>query len=114
MKKIFLTLAFVALVFSAKAQVSQKNSSKELVSTTYNITAKEDPHNPLVNGIPYNQYKIQVQQEMQKKAEAQAQEKAKQKLEQEKISKLKMPKIPDGKQEQISNQKIEAKSTNPK
>lgn len=106
MKKLIITSA---LLFGSTLIFAQKSNPAKT-----QIVSNEDPHNPLVNGIPYNQYKIQVQQEMQKKAEAQAQEKAKQKIELEKFSKLKMPETPNEKQEQISNQKIEAKSNDSK
>lgn len=89
MKKLMITFALLlgsTLIFAQKSNTLKTQ-----------FASKEDPHNPLVNGIPYNQYKIQVQQEMQKKAEAQAQEKAKQKLDQDKFSKLKMPEIPNPK-----------------
>ena len=39
----------------------------------------EDPHNPLVNGIPYNQYKAQVQAEEKNKTAAEAKAIAEQK-----------------------------------
>ena len=39
----------------------------------------EDPHNPLVNGIPYNQYKAQVQAEEKNRAAAEAKAIAEQK-----------------------------------
>lgn len=42
----------------------------------------EDPHNPLVNGIPYDQYKAQVQAEQKKRSADEAQLKQKALVEQ--------------------------------
>ena len=92
MKKIFLSLAFTAAIFSAKAQANDKNSSRELASYS-SLKAKEDPHNPLVNGIPYSQYKNQVQEENKKKAEAETKAKAALKTEIDKMSAVNLPPI---------------------
>lgn len=87
MNKIIITTVFLlgsTLVFA------QKNSTNEKVQTVSN----EDPHNPLVNGIPYDQYKIQVQAEEKKKIAAENEAKAQLKISEEKNSKLKFPPVP--------------------
>lgn len=54
MKKIIITSACLFVVFFATAQTGK------LVSESVAANTKaEDPHNPLVNGIPYSQYKAQ-------------------------------------------------------
>lgn len=45
----------------------------EPVKTREQIISKEDPHNPLVNGIPYNQYKAQVEVAAKQTASVEAQ-----------------------------------------
>lgn len=92
MKKISLSLAFIAAIFSAKAQVNQKNNSRELASSI-SVNSKEDPHNPLVNGIPYSQYINQVQAENKEKAEEKTRAEADQKKELEKMNSVKIKPI---------------------
>ncbi|MDP2453114.1 MULTISPECIES: hypothetical protein [unclassified Kaistella] len=56
MKKVIITSAFIigtTIIYAQKTD-ADKISKVQTIS-------KEDPHNPLVNGIPYNQYKVQVQ-----------------------------------------------------
>lgn len=56
MKKVIITSAFIigtTIIYAQKTD-ADKISKVQTIS-------KEDPHNPLVNGIPYNQYKAQVQ-----------------------------------------------------
>lgn len=53
MKKIIITALVIVIYSNAHAQtVVEERSKGSNVST-------EDPHNPLVNGIPYSQYKAQ-------------------------------------------------------
>lgn len=106
MKKIMLSLAFTAAIFSAKAQANQKNNSRELVSSSTS-NSKEDPHNPLVNGIPYSQYKQQIEAEKKKKADEIAKEKTQQKLDLEKMNNEKMKPI-----QSLQNSKREEKLEN--
>ncbi len=56
MKKLILTSITFVFVLFASAQTNKLAS--ELVNAN---AIAEDPHNPLVNGIPYNQYKAQQQ-----------------------------------------------------
>ena len=51
MKKIFLSLAFTAAIFSAKAQANDKNSSRELKKKKKKKDKKKK-QNPLMNGKP--------------------------------------------------------------
>ncbi len=75
MKKIFFTLVLIMLALSANAQSNQKSSSPMLASSAVNNSVKEDPRNPLVNGIPYNQYKLQVQADQKQRAAKEAETK---------------------------------------
>lgn len=59
------------MIYAQKSN-SISNGKEQIVST-------EDPHNQLVNGIPYNQYKAQVQAEQKHKAAQQAEAKIQQK-----------------------------------
>lgn len=56
MKKIIITSACLFVVFFATAQTGKLVSEPVAANTK-----AEDPHNPLVNGIPYSQYKAQQQ-----------------------------------------------------
>ena len=94
MKKIFTTIAVTALIFSAKAQSNQKSNSQVLASSVAN-TMKENPHNPLVNGIPYDQYKTQVQAEQKQRAAKEAAAKVQQKQMLEKEVQLILPPNPN-------------------
>ena len=63
MKKIIITTISLFVVFFATAQTNK------LASESTNTKAvAEDPHNPMVNGIPYNQYKAQQDALKQKQA----------------------------------------------
>lgn len=95
MKKIFLTLVVTAAIFSVKAQSNQKNSVPALASEIANKTVTEDPHNPLVNGIPYNQYKAQVQAEEKKKTAQETKAKIQQKEFLDKQAKINLPPKPN-------------------
>ena len=56
MKKIIITTTLLlgtVFIYAQKAEPS--------VQVREYTASNEDPHNPLVNGIPYNQYKAQVQ-----------------------------------------------------
>ncbi len=55
MKKIIITSLSLFVVFFATAQTTVLASQ----GATAKTTPTEDPHNPLVNGIPYSQYKAQ-------------------------------------------------------
>ena len=97
MKKIIITTALLigsTLIFAQQSKLDKQNP-----------TSKEDPHNPLVNGIPYNQYKLQVQAENKKKSEAEAKAKADQKLMVEKINQAHLPPIENGSNKQKAIQK---------
>lgn len=86
MKKIIITSTFLlgtTLLYAQKSNTIS-NGKEQIVST-------EDPHNPLVNGIPYDQYKIQVQLEQKQKAAKEAEEKIAQKQLVEKEVQLKLP-----------------------
>ena len=65
MKISIITIAFLFGTVLINAQ-----KSKPGLQVRENIVSSEDPHNPLVNGIPYNQYKAQVQAEEKKRAAA--------------------------------------------
>lgn len=55
MKNLMTTILFLMATTAIYAQKSESaRSSKE------QVISKEDPHNPLVNGIPYDQYKAQT------------------------------------------------------
>lgn len=95
MKKIFLTLVVTAAIFSVKAQSNQKNSVPALASEIANKTVIEDPHNPLVNGIPYSQYKAQVQAEQKHRVAQEAEAKIQQKEFLDKQANLKLPPNPN-------------------
>ena len=75
MKKIIITTVLLlgtTLIYAQKSK-NIRNCKEQIVST-------EDPHNPLVNGIPYNQYKTQVQAEQKQRAAKEAEAKAQQKV----------------------------------
>ena len=65
MKKIIIT---TTLLLGTVFIYAQKAEAK--IQVREYTASNEDPHNPLVNGIPYNQYKAQVQAEEKKKAAA--------------------------------------------
>ena len=65
MKKIIITttlLLGMVFIYGQKAEPS--------IQVREYTASNEDPHNPLVNGIPYNQYKAQVQAEEKSRAAA--------------------------------------------
>ncbi|KEY19326.1 hypothetical protein [Kaistella antarctica] len=65
MKKIIITTTLLlGTVFIYAQKAEPVRQVKEYTTST------EDPHNPLVNGIPYNQYKAQVQTEEKNSAAA--------------------------------------------
>ena len=63
MIKLIITTAF--LLGTTLIYAQQK---EELRNTREQIISTENPHNPLVNGIPYDQYKTQVQTEEKQRA----------------------------------------------
>ena len=85
MKKIIIA---TALLFGSTLLFAQKSTFERT-----QIVSNENPHNPLVNGIPYNQYKLQVQQENKKREEAKAKAKAELQAEMKKMSAVKLPPI---------------------
>lgn len=80
MKKLMIS---AVCIFFAVAVNAQKNKLTSESPTTY--ATVENPHDPLVNGIPYSQYKSQVQAEEKKKAAREEEAKFQQKKMQEKI-----------------------------
>ena len=64
------------------------------VSTREQIISKEDPHNPLVNGIPYNQYKAQVQAEAKQRAAEEEQAKIENEAYRKQNTDMKLPPKP--------------------
>ena len=80
MKKIILTFALILVSTFAFAQKSNATAGKKVQKIS-----NEDPHNPLVNGIPYDQYKAQVQAEEKQRAakEAEAKNQMKEELNRE-------------------------------
>lgn len=95
MKKIFLTLAVTTLIFSAKAQSNQKSTSQSLASSIANNTTQENPRDPYVNGIPYSQYKIQVQNDEKHRSAKDAQAKIKNKELIDNQAKITLPSNPN-------------------
>lgn len=80
MKKIIVitTLLMGTTLIYAQEKGVLKGKGIQPVST-------EDPHNPLVNGIPYDQYKAQVQAEQKKRSAEQAQLRQKAVVDQEQM-----------------------------
>ena len=94
MKKIFLTIIVTTVAFCVKAQSNQK-STLQLASSVTNNTVKENPQDPLVNGIPYSQYKLQVQAEEKRRIAAEKEAKTKQQEWMNKQTKKNLPPIPN-------------------
>ena len=72
MIKIIITTAFLfgTSMIYAQQKDAPRSSREQVIST-------ENPHNPLVNGIPYDQYKAQVQAEEKQRAAKEAEAKIK-------------------------------------
>ena len=90
MIKIIITTAF--LLGTTMIYAQQKEGSR---STREQIINTENPHNPLVNGIPYDQYKAQVQTAQKQKAEQESEAKIQQKQMMDKQAKLIFPPNPN-------------------
>ena len=83
MKNLMTTILFLMATTVIYAQKSESvRSSKE------QVVSKEDPHNPLVNGIPYHQYKAQTIAADKARTAATAEAIAKEKAEQDRIKNL--------------------------
>lgn len=83
MKNLMTTILFLMATTVIYAQKSESvRSSKE------QVVSKEDPHNPLVNGIPYDQYKAQTIAADKARIAANAEAIAKEKAEQDRIKNL--------------------------
>ena len=83
MKNLMTTILFLMATTIIYAQNSESGRSiKE------QVISKEDPHNPLVNGIPYDQYKAQTIAADQARIAANAEAIAKEKAEQDRIKNL--------------------------
>lgn len=90
MIKIIITTALLlgtTLIYAQKKD-ADKSSKEQIVSN-------EDPHNPLVNGIPYDQYKSKVQAEQKQKAAKEAEAKIQQKEFLDKQAKINLPTNPN-------------------
>ena len=90
MKKIIITTALLlgtTIIYAQKSNGISKGKEQ--------ILSTEDPHNPLVNGIPYDQYKAQVQAEQKQKAAKEAEAKIQQKQMMEKEAQLKLSPNPN-------------------
>ena len=74
MIKIIITTAF--LFGTSMIYAQQKDAPR---SSREQVISKENPHNPLVNGIPYDQYKAQVQTDQKERAAKEAAAKIEQK-----------------------------------
>ena len=83
MKKIIIA---TALLFGCTLVFSQKSNFERT-----QIVSNEDSHNPLVNGIPYDQYKAQVQAEQKQRAAKEAEAKIQQKEFLDKQAKINLP-----------------------
>ncbi len=83
MKNLITTILFLmaSTVIYAQKFESGRISKEQVIS-------KEDPHNPLVNGIPYDQYKAQTIALTKAKTAANTEAIAKEKAEQDRIKNL--------------------------
>jgi len=90
MKKIIITIGLLlgTTVVYAQKSSSTSNGKEQIVST-------EDPHNPLVNGIPYSQYKMQVQNEEKQRVAKEGAAKIQHKEFLDKQAKLNLPPNPN-------------------
>lgn len=86
MKKIIIT---TAILFGTTLIYAQKKDAVK--SSKEQIVSNEDPHNPLVNGIPYDQYKAKVQNEEKQRIAKEAAAKIQQKEFLEKEAKINLP-----------------------
>ena len=83
MKNLMTTILFLMATTVIYAQKSESvRSSKE------QVVSKEDPHNPLVNGIPYDQYKARTIAADKARIAANAEAIVKEKAEQDRIKNL--------------------------
>lgn len=89
MIKIIITTAFLlgTTLIYAQQKEEVRNTREQIIST-------ENPHNPLVNGIPYDQYKSQVQAEEKQRAAKEAEAKLKVKEELDQQAKIILPPNP--------------------
>lgn len=94
MKKIILTIIVTTAAFCVKAQTNQK-STLQLASSVANNTVKENPQDPLVNGIPYSQYKLQVQADEKRRIAAEQEAKTKHQEWMNKQTNKNLPPIPN-------------------
>ncbi len=100
MKKTIIITAILlgtTMIYAQKSN-SNTNGKEQIVST-------EDPHNPLVNGIPYSQYKAQVQAEQAKRVAAEEKLKSQQKaIIENKLPIIKNDEKGQGKDDEKNNQ----------
>lgn len=89
MIKIIITTAFLfgTSMIYAQQKDAPRSSREQIIST-------ENPHNPLVNGIPYDQYKVQVQAEEKQRAAKEAEAKNQMKEELNREAKISLPPNP--------------------
>ncbi len=90
MIKLIITSAFLlgTTMIYAQQEEAPRSSREQIIST-------ENPHNPLVNGIPYDQYKAQVQAEEKQRAAKEAEAKNQMKEELNREAKINLPPKPN-------------------
>ena len=104
MKKLIIAAILIAGINNtAKAQ----STDPMQINTAQKAALKAQEGDPLVNGMPYSQWKAQVQVENKKKAEEAAQAKANQKKELENMNSVKIQPM-----ESLQNTKSEKKKEN--
>ena len=90
MIKIIITTSFLlgTTLIYAQQKEEVRNTREQIIST-------ENPHKPLVNGIPYDQYKAQVQAEEKQRAAKEAEAKNQMKEELNREAKINLPPNPN-------------------